>query len=93
MVLITSRLVVHVSESLQVFGEFRLGAMTDSQALFDFLELLLLAIDSCGLGVDKFEMLAQLLLFTVLVAVLDLVVKLGLDLGDAPIFHLGLEEQ
>ena len=38
-------------------------------------------------------MVFELFLFSVLVAFFDFVVELGLDLGDAPVFDLRLEQE
>ena len=43
MVLITRLLVVHIAEALQLFGKLRLGAVADSETLFNLLQLLLVA--------------------------------------------------
>lgn len=82
-----SLLVIHVSESLQVFCVFCACAVTHTQSFFDLLHLDFLLVSFGSLWIDFHHILLKFFFFSLAILLLEFVEKFRFNFGHSSILN------
>ena len=90
---LTHVVILHPTEPFECLRELVIRGMSKLESLLHLFVLLFHSVILCSLGIDLLKVLNEFLLLSILFSLLQLVVKLGLNLRDSAVLVLLPEQQ